>query len=370
MQVKKVEIYPLALMMKSPFKTAHGTTLKRPLTLVAITLMNGITGYGEIQSFADNQYAPETHLQSLSVVKRLSEKLLSRYFDTPFAVATWLANQADQSFAKAAIEMAFWDAYGKQIQQPLWTMLGGQQHRIAVSSVVGMQTNWQQTSHLVSNMNQQGYQRIKIKIDQQTDIPAIRQLVAEFPDQMFSLDANASWSMTDIERLKALDRAGLALIEQPFQANDWTEHKFAQQQLTQLQLSLDESLNSLADAKYAIANQTTRALTIKQGKLGGIASARQAIMSATQAQLNPWIGGMLGSGLGRAVDLALASLPGANQVPADSAQFDHYFAADIGKNLPYVQQGTLPLPAENGIGVSIDWPTVTKYLVHEPIVYQ
>ena len=368
--MKEIKIYPLALMMKSPFKTAHGTTLKRPLTLVAITLMNGITGYGEIQSFADDQYAPETHAQSLSVVRRLSKDLLTRHFETPFAVATWLANQTNQSFAKAAIEMAFWDAYGKQVQQPLWTMLGGQQQQIAVSSVVGMQTNWQQTSHLVYKLNQQGYQRIKIKINQQTNITAIRQLVAEFPKQMFSLDANASWATTDIERLKALDQAGLALIEQPFQANAWTEHQVAQQQLTQLQLSLDESLNSLADVNYAIASRTTRALTIKQGKLGGIASARQAIMSATQAHLNPWIGGMLGSGLGRAVDLALASLPGANQVPADSAQFDHYFEADIGENLPYVQQGTLPLPAENGIGVSIDWPTVAKYLVHEPIIYQ
>ena len=168
--------------------------------------MNGIT-LCEIQFLADNQYALETHAQSLSVVT-LSKDLLTRHFETPFAVATWLANQTNQSFAKAAIEMAFWDAYGKQVHQPLWTMLGGQQQQIAVSSVVGMQTNWQQTSHLVNKLNQQGYQRIKIKINQQTDIMAIRQLVSEFPQQMFSLDANASWATTDIERLKALIRLG------------------------------------------------------------------------------------------------------------------------------------------------------------------
>lgn len=368
--MQQIKIYPLSLTLKSPFKTAHGTTMQRPITLVAITLTNGLTGYGEIQSFIDDQYVPETHMQSLQMVQRTARQLISLDFDTPQMVSNWLTNSSHLSFAKAAVEMAFWDAYGKQVKQPLWSMIGGQEKQIAVSSVIGIQDSWQQTQAVANNLIGQGYQRIKIKIDQQTDITSIKKLLAQFPEQMFSLDANASWSIDDIARLKTLDHAGLALIEQPFPASAWFEHKSVQQQLDQLQLSLDESLNGLADVKRAITEQTTRALTIKQGKLGGINQAHQAINLATKAKLNPWIGGMLGSGLGRAVDLALASLPGANQVPADSAQFDHYFEADIGLDLPYVHQGCLPLPERNGIGVAIDWQTVAKYLIHEPIVYQ
>lgn len=217
--MQQIKIYPLSLTLKSPFKTAHGTTLQRPITLVAITLTNGVTGYGEIQSFIDDQYVPETHMQSLQMVQRMARQLISLDFDTPQMVSNWLTNSSHLSFAKSAVEMAFWDAYGKQVKQPLWSMIGGQEKQIAVSSVIGIQDSWQQTQAVANNLIGQGYQRIKIKIDQQTDITSIKKLLAQFPEQMFSLDANASWSIDDIARLKTLDHAGLALIEQPFPAS-------------------------------------------------------------------------------------------------------------------------------------------------------
>ena len=137
-----------------------------------------------------------------------------------------------------------------------------------------------------------------------------------------------------------------------------------------MKLSLDESLNDLTDVKRAIDQHTTAALTLKQGKLGGITQTKKAIQLANQSQVTPWIGGMLGTGLGRAVDLILASLPGANTIPADSSQFDHYYEADIVDDLPYVKNGYLPVPVNVGIGVTLNWQIIGQCLISEPIVYQ
>lgn len=369
-KIQKITLYPLILTLKAPFKTAHGTTNQRPITLIAMQLTNGLVGYGEVQSFADNQYANETHDQSLAVVQNLSQLLIGQTFARPEDGANWLATKTSLSFAKSAIEMTLWDAYGKQTHQPLAALLGGQTDKVAVGQAIGIQENWETTKQLVLDAIAQGYQRIKIKINQTTDLQTVAALVKAFPNQMFSLDANAAWRGDKSADLQLLDEAGLALIEQPYAETAWLEHQRGQAALTRLKLSLDESLNDIADVKKAIANQTTAALTLKQGKLGGITQTKEAISLANQARMTPWIGGMLGTGLGRAVDLILASLPGANTIPADSAQFDHYYETDIATDLPYVKKGYLPVPLQDGIGVTLNWQAIRQCLIHEPIVYQ
>ncbi|WP_240006066.1 o-succinylbenzoate synthase [Weissella sagaensis] len=370
MKIQKIKLYPLMLTLKSPFKTAHGTTKHRPITLVAVQLTTGVVGYGEIQSFADSQYVNETHQQSLIMVQKLSKLLIDQTFDRPEDGAAWLASKTTLSFAKAAIEMALWDAYGKQTQQSLATLLGGQIKQVTVSKAIGMQVDWEMTQQLVIDAIAKGYQRIKIKINQTTDLQMVAALVKDFPNQMFSLDANAAWNSDRLADLQLLDQAGLAMIEQPYAATAWLKHQQTQEKLSQLKLSLDESLNNLTDVKRAIAHHTTAALTLKQGKLGGITQTKTAIQLTNQSQMTPWIGGMLGTGLGRAVDLILASLPGANTIPVDSAQFDHYYETDIADNLPYVKDGYLPVPVNAGIGVTLNWRTINHCLISEPIVYQ
>ncbi|CAM4298808.1 o-succinylbenzoate synthase [Weissella hellenica] len=370
MKIKKIKLYPLVLTLKTPFKTAHGTTSQRPITLVAVQLTTGIVGYGEIQSFADSQYVNETHHQSALMVQKLSKLLIGQTFIRPEDAAEWLAAKTTLSFAKAAIEMAIWDAYGKQTHQSLTTLLGGQSKRVAVSQAIGMQEDWQSTQQLVIEAIAQGYQRIKIKINQATNLQLVADLVKAFPNQMFSLDANAAWTADRLADLQRLDQAGLAIIEQPYATTAWEKHRQTQARLAQLKLSLDESLNDLTDVKRAIDQHTTAALTLKQGKLGGIMQTKKAIQLANQSQVTPWIGGMLGTGLGRTVDLILASLPGANTIPTDSSQFDHYYEADIVDDLPYVKNGYLPVPVNVGIGVTLNWQIIGQCLISEPIVYQ
>ena len=146
------------------------------------------------------------------------------------------------------------------------------------------------------------------------------------------------------------------MIEQPFATDAWQAHQIAQQQLTQLHISLDESLNDLADITRGLA--IADAFTLKQAKLGGIWPTLQAIHQISVVDKIPWIGGMLSSGVGRAVDLALASLPATRQVPVDSSSASRYFERDIVLAQPEIVAGRLPVPSAPGLGVTIDWSAV------------
>ena len=356
MRIERIELRPLMLRLKQPFKTAHDVTYDRPLTLVAMTV-DGVIGYGDVQSFIDHSYASESHAESITEIERLAPILLGEDFATPADIANWLAEQSTLSFAKAGLEMAFYDAYGKATHQSLQQMIGGTASEIAVGIAIGIADTEMALMTSVEKAVDQGYRRIKLKIDSQTDLQMLKMVISQFPHQQFSVDANASWQPADFARLQQLETAGIFMIEQPFAIDDWQAHQQAQARL-QMHISLDESLNELADVKRALADQTADAFTIKQAKIGGITAAKTAIELALVAGKLPWLGGMLSSGLGRAVDAALASILGANSIPSDNSQADRYFERDIILDAPVLHAGLLPVPTEPGIGVALDWEAI------------
>lgn len=358
MRIEQIELRPLTLRLTQPFKTAHDVTYNRPLTLIAITA-DGVTGYGDVQSFIDHSYAPESQAESLAEIERLVPMLLGEGFETPADMANWLAAHSNLSFAKAGLEMAFYDAYGKAMHQSLQQLIGGTASEIAVGIAIGIADTEMALMTSVENAVSQGYRRIKLKIDSQTDLEMLKTVISQFPNQQFSVDANASWQSTDFARLQQLEGAGIFMIEQPFATDSWQAHQEAQAKL-QMHISLDESLHNLADVRRAIAEQTADAFTIKQAKIGGITAAKTAIELLLADNRLPWLGGMLSSGLGRAVDAALASLPGANIIPSDNSQADRYFEQDIILHAPMLDAGQLPVPTEPGIGVTLDWDAINS----------
>lgn len=365
MQIAAITLYPLQLRLKSPFKTAHDVTYERPLILVAVTTTDGITGFGDIQSFIDHAYAPESQAESLAEVQRLSHLILGQTFDSATTLSNWLQTQSQFSFAKAALEMAAWDIQGKQQGQSLQQMIGGVGATVPVGIAIGIQTDAQATQRAIAAAVAQGYQRIKLKLAVATDLQQLQTVLAAFSDQLFSVDANAGWQPAMMDRLWALEQAGVFMIEQPFATDAWQAHQIAQQQLTQLHISLDESLNDLADITRGLA--IADAFTLKQAKLGGIWPTLQAIHQISVVDKIPWIGGMLSSGVGRAVDLALASLPATRQVPADSSSASRYFERDIVLAQPEIMAGQLPVPSAPGLGVTIDWSAVADLQVADTI---
>lgn len=372
MKIEHITVYPIALTLKHPFKTAHGLTTQRPITLIKIMLSNHNWGIGEVQSFADTAYVAETQALSQQNLTQILPKLIGLEFKEPSELIKKLANLTPYSFVKAAIEMAIYDVYGKITEQSLQMMIGGQGRAVKVGRAIGLQSDNHILQNKVDDYVNQGYERIKLKIDKATDLAKLAQLIQRYPQVYFSLDANGSWHQNDISKIMYLDQMGISLLEQPFGEKELALHYQVQNNLKQLKLSLDESINSLVDVKNVLTkyqHPITRALTIKQGKLGGITAAKAAINMAEQYQTMAWIGGMLTTGVGRAVDLALSSLPTVHNFPGDNGSNADYFENDIINEPLSVIDGKMQVPDQPGLGVSLNWSQINEALVADIKMY-
>lgn len=372
MQVIKIEYRQLALSLKNDFKTAHDTTTKRPLILIAVTLDDGTIGYGEVQAFDNHEYAPQDQNDALIWLDAHLANLTDWYGES---VAELIAQlPMDGQFARAGVEMAIWDAVGKHTNQSLADMLGEHVGAVSVGIALGLQE-----FEAVSMAHQAGYQRIKLKQNKSDEnaLTDLSQLVKRFPNQLFSLDFNASLSDTPASQqyLTDISALGIDLIEEPLSVPTFDSYSELSNDVSPMKISLDESLNSIADVSDWLTKSTVLAYTIKQGKLGGISIAKASIDAVITAGKLPWIGGMLASGLGRAVDVALASQVTTNLYPADISKSERYFVRDIVKTDLTFCDGQVIVPTEPGIGVQLDWDaihdlqvgkTVTLNLLEKP----
>ncbi|CAH1852038.1 o-succinylbenzoate synthase [Convivina praedatoris] len=364
-QIQSIRLIPVALPLVNQFVTAQAQLVKRPLTLVEMTVWDTVTntmvtGYGEVQSFSTPNYASEIQNNSLwAIEKWLGPQLLGKSIANPQEFEIQL-NQVipSYSFAKAGLALAFWDCVGKLKGQSLAQMLGGQISTVAVGIAIGQQETWAKTTEAVIGAIEQGYGRIKLKIaGQNWQFNELIELINHFPNQDFSLDANASLSWEQGIALQKLPE-NVKFVEQPFANGDFIEHAHLQKKL-RIALSLDESVNHLTDVKTMIACRSARLLTLKIGKIGGLLAAQEAIDLLKKGQLQAWVGGMFTSGLGRSADLALAScLP--NAYPADISDTKRYFQYDLIQEKLTVQQGNIAVPQQAGLGVSINWHNVSK----------
>lgn len=353
-RIKQLQMLETELVLKNAFETAHHTTKKRPLTVIKIGLIDELTGYesigyGEIQAFDDFSYALENQMTSRLIVQNVIKPLIkAMLFTSPqdFAAKILFAVPYG-SFAKAAVEMAVWDAVGKLKHQSLAQMIGGVYEQVPVGIAVGLDAIISDISHAIDA----GYERIKIKVDAKNfDRQKLVTLLNHFPRQQFSLDANSSFTCRNASVLNQLPE-NVVFIEQPFAVNDFVDHATFQMQTTQT-LSLDESINSLDDIRTMVALKAADAVTIKQAKIGGITNAIRAIDIACAAGIKPWIGGMLSSNIGRGVDLALASLPKI-AFAGDISESSRYFENDLTVESFRLHQGFIRLPQKDGIGITL-----------------
>lgn len=352
MQVTQIEYRQLELTMRTPFQTAHDVTQTRPLILVAVTIDDQYVGYGEVQAFANHDYAPQNQLDALDWLERVIPTLQPWQGES----LTDLLHQlpADGQFARAGIEMAVWDAVGQKEQRPLADMLGAHNETAPVGIALGLQD-----LGMIDAAKAAGYRRIKLKQDG-IALEQLTTVVTQNPDTLFSLDFNASLADTPQNRryLSTLRDLGIDLIEEPFETGTYAQYNALTTLLAPLKISLDEQLNQLTDVENWLNETLVTAYTLKQGKLGGIQATMQAMRLVTQAHRLAWIGGMLASGLGRAVDAALASQLPQPQYPADISQGTRYFIRDIVIQDLCFQDGTVQVPQQPGIGMTLDWDAI------------
>jgi O-succinylbenzoate synthase len=254
--------------------------------------------------------------------------------------------------AKAGMEMALWDLFSRRAGVSLQKLIGGTAGRVKVGVSVGIQPTTAKLLEVVDSYLAQGYRRIKLKIKPGRDVNDVAAIRQAHPDLLLQVDGNSVYRLEDAEHLKALDHFNLLLIEQPLGADDIIDHAKLQPQL-KTALCLDESILSAVHARWALELAACRVINIKPARVSGISEALAIHDYCRLRNVPVWMGGMLESGIGRAANVAVASLPGFT-LPGDISASARYYHEDI-VDPPFVlnPDSTLSVPTGPGLGVAV-----------------
>ena len=254
--------------------------------------------------------------------------------------------------AKAAVENTLLDIMAQIYNMPLFELLGGTPKKIMSGISIGIQERIDDLLESIQNACDKKYHRIKIKIKKGNDIEIVKRVRIAFPSIKLMVDANSDYTLEDMHILKRLDEFNLMMIEQPLNYNDIYFHAFLQKQLV-TPICLDESIKNLDDAKTAVELGSCKIINIKQGRVGGMIKAKDIQAYCLNNTIKTWSGGMLETGIGRAFNLHLQTLPGF-VLPGDTSETSRYFAEDI-VDKPVILQadGSIEIPKGAGIGVNV-----------------
>jgi o-succinylbenzoate synthase len=345
-----VELRRVAMPLVSPFRTSFGTQTTRELLLLRVVTDEG-EGWGECVAMADPLYSSEYLDGAADVLQRfLLPALAAAGPLDAHAVATVLAPFKGHRMAKAAVEMGVLDAELRAAGRPFAAELGAVHDRVPCGVSVGIMDSIPEMLDAVGAYLDEGYVRIKLKIEPGWDVEPVRAVRERFGDPvLLQVDANTAYTLADASHLARLDAFDLLLIEQPLDEEDVLGHADLAR-LIRTPVCLDESIVSAQSAEAAIRLGACRIVNVKPGRVGGYLEAVR-IHDVCVAQGVPvWCGGMLETGLGRAANVALAALPGFT-LPGDTSASGRYYATDITE--PFVlEDGHLKVPSGPGLGVA------------------
>lgn len=354
MLIDRIDLQLVRVTLLEPFRISSGVTYARRILLVRL-ICDGVVGYGECVAEDEPFYSPETVDTARWIMEHhLIPAVLGRRFDTAGDVASALERAArGHPMAKAAIEMAAWDLEARLRGVSLASLLGGVRDAVPSGVSIGIQEDAAALLALVERYVGEGYRRIKLKIAPGWDAHIIELIRGRFPALPLSVDANAAYVAGDAEHLAALDRFDLVMLEQPY-ADDELLALSALQGMMRTPICLDETVTSAARCAEALHLSAGRIVNIKPGRVGGHAVARRIHDLCANAGIPVWCGGMLETGIGRAHNVALATLPNFT-MPNDISASRRYWARDIvAPEFVLANDGTIALPQGVGIGVEVD----------------
>lgn len=353
MKIEHITLYHLRMRLKSPFTTSFGTTHDRECVLIEAQA-EGFLGYGECVADRDPGYSYETTKTAWHVLSDfLIPPLLSAEIDAPQMVQDRLGFVRGHPMAKAGLEMAVWDLFGKINARSLKSMLGGTAERVKVGVSIGIQDSPEALVKVVAGYLKEGYGRIKIKIKPGHDVRETLAVRKAYPDLPLQVDANSAYTLESAHALAPLDDLDLLLIEQPLAEDDLWDHHLLQQAF-RTPICLDESILSTRHARQALDMEACRVINIKAGRVGGLSEAAAIHNLCHDRGVPVWCGGMLETGVGRAANLALASLPGFT-LPGDISATDRYYVQDITQERFVLNpDSTIDVPDRPGLGIEID----------------
>ena len=347
-----MELRLLRLPLVRFFETSFGRTSERRFVLVTVE-GDGAVGRGECVADANPFYSAETTGTAWHVISEFIAPLVAgRDFTHPREIWPALQPIRGHNMAKAAVEMAAWDLFASQQGVPLWQALGGSHRRIEAGVSIGIQDSLEELVERVAIERGAGYRRVKIKIKPGWDVEPVALLRQRFGDFPLMVDANGAYRLADAATLQALDHYALMMVEQPLEYDDLRDHARLQARM-RTAICLDESIGSVRQAEEAIDLGACRVINVKPGRVGGHAVSRDLHDLAARHGVPVWHGGMLESGVGRAHNLHLSTLPNFT-LPGDVAASRRYYAPDlIDPEIDVQPDGTIAVPAGPGIGVTV-----------------
>jgi len=351
--VERIELRYIQLPLKHPFETSFGRSFRRD-TIVVRVWADGVEGWGESPVEDGPWYSYETVETAWHVQREfLVPMLLGQEVETATQVFDRLAGVRGHNMAKTGLEEALWDVEARQKGVSVAQLLGGTRERVASGVSIGIQDTPEELLERIEGFVKQGYRRVKIKIKPGWDVEIVRAVRRAFPDLPLMVDANSAYTLADAEHLAALDEFDLMMIEQPLAYDDIYEHSLLQRRL-RTPLCLDESIHTPAQARAALELGSCRIINIKPGRVGGLVQARRIHDLCLERGVPVWCGGLLEVGIGRAHNVAIASLPGYT-LPGDISASDRYFERDV-VDPPFTlnHDGTMTVPTGPGIGVEVD----------------
>lgn len=363
--IERAELHHVALPLVRPFRTSFGVEDEHHAILVHLEA-DGLEGWGEAVSGLVPGYSYETVETAWHV---MTEFFIPALFKAPVAsiedFRARLSIFRGHPLARAGIEMALWDMYATASGISLSEHLGGEAESVPVGVSLGIQADAGSLLELVDQHLGQGYARIKLKIEPGHDLEIVEAVRRAHPDISLQVDANCAYTLEDAEMLATLDHFKLEMIEQPLDGDDLLDHSELQRRL-ETPLCLDESIKSLPDARLALRLGSCRIVNIKAGRVGGLQEA-VLIHDFCLANNTPvWCGGMLETGIGRAANLALASLPGFT-LPNDISGTRRYYDRDLVLHEYKQVDGTMRVPQGPGLGVRIDGRALRDFTLRREI---
>lgn len=353
MLIAAVELREIRLPLVHFFETSFGRTVERRIILVRVVDRDGAEGWGECTAGEGPFYCEEWTESAWSVLRAyLAPMVLGREVERAADVFSLMKAVRGNRMAKAALETACWDLEAKRASLPLWKHLGGVQREIPCGVSIGIQDSPEELLAKIEKELNAGYQRIKIKIKPGWDTNILERVRARFPDIHLMGDANSAYRLKDAPLFRAMDEFNLMMIEQPLAYDDMIDHAELQRQI-KTPVCLDESIRTPADAEHAIALKACRIVNVKLGRVGGHSEAQQVERICRENSIPVWCGGMLESGIGRAHNIAMATLAGFT-LPGDVSASARYWAEDIIEPpVTVTPQGTIIAPDAPGIGFEL-----------------
>lgn len=362
MKIESLTLREVRMQLRAPFETSFGITRERRILLVE-AVADGVSGWGEVTAPEGPFYCSETIETAWHVI---------RDFIAPLALGKSLAAAGDfpalvqairgHEMARAGVENALWDIEAQQKGVPLWKLLGGEIQEIPCGVSIGIQESVEALLAKISAELMAGYQRIKIKIKPGWDVKVVYAVRQRFKGVKLMVDANSAYRLEDAAHLKQLDDFYLMMIEQPLPWDDMVEHAKLQAQL-QTPICLDESIHHARHAQAALGLRACQVVNIKLGRVGGHTEARKVHDVCRQAGVPVWCGGMLESGVGRAHNIAMSTLPGF-VLPGDVSASKRYWDEDlIEPEVEVTKQGTIRVPVTPGLGYQVRRDRIEKLTV-------